>query len=484
VSLSPAEGNPGDSITVQIRDFDVANGTAVTAVVIRGADDVACGMREGYNNVGRPMACGATIQNGDADVTIEIPNTTPGEKRLDVYAGGMDEDTLILIGGSSVIASPTTVIPNQRVTLTGSSFSSNSEIDKISLGGDQVDLSEITADDRETDSGGSWTLSINIPVTESTSDGGSLVLLVEDEMGRTGSTVLTVPEPTVTFTPEEGLVGSTVMITGQNFPGLNDADRARDIDIDVEYLIGSQVEEDDSVEPDVNGRWQTTLEVPNEASIPSTNVVRVVWKVYEDQDDRTGTDEIRTFRHRVPPAVISINPASGPEGSMVTLTGSGFNRFQSLENDGLEVGSIGIGVSPNPSTDRVGNVSFRFQIPGIDNGIQNVSVTFGRTTAIVGFNVTDETGVVGAETVAIETALAPLLEAGTLDRVFYFNNSTKQWQWHIVDPAFAASNNLNQVVSGAPLWVLVTMDTTVVLNNRTISFTCADGDCWNLITFP
>ena len=213
-------------------------------------------------------------------------------------------------------------------------------------------------------------------------------------------------------------------------------------------------------------------------------MVRVKWKVYVNQADDDGTDEIRTFRHRVPPAVISLTPASGPEGSMVTLTGSGFNRFQSMDDNGLEVGSIGVGVSPNPSTDRGGNVSFSFQIPGVDSGIQNVSVSIGETTASVGFNVTEASGVVGAVTSDVAVALEPLLTEGTLDRVFYFNNATKEWQWHIVDPDFAATNNLDDVVSGAPLWVLVTEDTSAILNNRTVDFTCAGGDCWNLVTFP
>ena len=181
--------------------------------------------------------CGETLSGGDADVTIEIPNVTPGEKRLDVYAGGLDEDASIVIGGSSVLATPTTVLPNQRVTLTGSGFSRNSVITNITLGGDEVDLKKLKDDDKEIDSGGSWAFAINIPVTRGTADAGDLVLLVEDRDERTGSTTLTIAEPTVTFTPEEGLVGSTITITGENFPGMNGEDGARDVDVEIEYLV-------------------------------------------------------------------------------------------------------------------------------------------------------------------------------------------------------------------------------------------------------
>jgi hypothetical protein len=314
-------------------------------------------------------------------------------------------------------------------------------------------------------------MAINIPLVRGTIDGGRQVLTVTDSMDRVGQTTLTFKERIVTVSPPEGKIDSTIVITGENFPGLND-DGIRNVRVTVSY--GGDLESE-TEEPDVNGRWSTQITVPDNVSIPSTNSVKVWFPV-------GAGSESENFRHRVPAATISLSPAAGPEGGTVTLTGSGFNRYRPYSS--LTVGSIPLTVSPVPTTDRNGNISFSFQIPGIDSGAHNIVLRIGDVTASATVSVSDETGVAGAMTSEVAVALEPLLTAGTLDRVFYFNNATKEWQWHIVDPDFAATNNLDDVVSGAPLWVLVTEDTSAILNTRTVDFTCAGGDCWNLVTFP
>ncbi len=461
VSLSPAEGNPGDKIDVVIRDFP-AN-TSVMEITLAGSTSPLC------------TGCGTTDSRGDANVEVTIPNVPLGPRFLEVTVGTVSEDTDLIVGGASVIATPTEVIPNQRVNLTGSGFSRSTsgtsvEIKTITIGGEPVDLPS-TSEERKVDSGGTWSMAINIPLVRGTVDGGRQVLTVTDSMDRVGQTTLTFKERIVRVSPPEGKIDSTIVITGENFPGLND-DGFRNVRVTVSY--GGDLESE-TEEPDVNGRWSTQITVPDNVSIPSTNSVKVSFPV------GTGT-ESENFRHLVPAATISLSPAAGPEGGTVTLTGSGFNRFRPYF--ALTVGSIPLTVSPVPTTDRNGNISFSFQIPGIDSGSHNVVLKIGEVTASATVSVSDETGVVGAMTSEVAVALEPLLMAGTLDRVFYFNNMTKQWQWYIVDPAFAASNNLSQIVSGAPQWVLVTESTTVTLNNRVVSFTCADDNCWNLITFP
>ena len=499
LKLSPAEGTPGDSIIVQVQDWSVDG--SVDAVTVAGADTAACGtatdlriaglvvraiaaadtagaVRIGdlyYAGTGAGLLpgpdCGESVNNGDAQVPIKIPNVTPGTKQLTVYAEGDDDDTDLVVGGSSVLATPTRVIANQRISLTGTAFSAGGYIADITLDGDRFIIPLEGVDGNRIDSGGSWTLSVNVPVTQGIAEGGSQTLIVTDNNRRTGSTVLDVAEPTVSISPEEGRIDSTVTITGENYPGLND-DGVDNIEVVVDYADGAETED---AEPDVDGRWQISIKVPNDVPIPSTNTIRVSFQATDGPVETT-------FRHLVPRATISLSPTTGPEGSMVNLTGTGFHRFRPLS--ALRVGNIPVTVTPAPSTDRNGDMSFSFQVPGIDVGTQNVVASVGTTTASVGFIVQDVTGVVGAVTSGVEIALEPLLTEGTLDRVFYFNNATKEWQWHIVDDAFAASNNLDEVVSGAPLWVLVNEDTSVTLNNRLVDFTCAGDDCWNLITFP
>jgi len=76
-----------------------------------------------------------------------------------------------------------------------------------------------------------------------------------------------------------------------------------------------------------------------------------------------------------------------------------------------------------------------------------------------------------------------------LDRAFFFNNVTKDWNFYINDAAFSDANDLDEVSSGQPIWIKVTGDTSVELNGSTTDLTCvnpgtAEEDCWNLIVFP
>ena len=112
----------------------------------------------------------------------------------------------------------------------------------------------------------------------------------------------------------------------------------------------------------------------------------------------------------------------------------------------------------------------------------------GGTTASVGFTVTDASGVTGVLT-PIADALAPLFADDSLDRAFFFNNVSKQWDFHINDSAFASANTLDEVASGAPLWIKVTADKTAELNDVSFDLTCvnpgtSEEDCWNLIVLP
>ena len=246
-----------------------------------------------------------------------------------------------------------------------------------------------------------------------------------------------------------------------------------DADVDVQY--GD--ERPDGVDSDSGGSWRHTMKVPEDVGIPSTNVVTVSFDA--------GTETVTaTFTHRVPGATITLDPAMGPEGGTVSMTASGFSRFTSL--DELTVDGRTVTVSPAPSTDRNGNVTFTFRIPGADPGVVNVSATFDDTTASTTFEVTSGAGVVDG---SVETILADVISMDALDRVFKFDNDTKEWQWHINDPAFAATNNLAGLSSGDLVWIKVTKSVTADVLGQSLSLTCINEgaeneDCWNQVSIP
>ena len=489
ITASPDVGNPGDKITVQLRDFPLSAGNSTEWVELDG---------EGVNT-------GTSLSNGQGLFILTIPNDTlAGIRKLEVQVGTgatkKKADINIEIGGAQVLATPAMVVPRQEILVTGSGFTPNVGVTRMVLGGDDVyrknQDSWMTPNNQgylvRIDDSGNWNTSVEIPLTTGTaaSHGSTRTLRVTDSSGRSGTVDLTFPERTVTMTPEEGHPGSTVNLNGEGYPGW---DRLR---IFIVYKDISVYEDD--VRPDAAGRWNHSFKIPSEnIGVPSSNIVTVSFTTTDDRNDDNMKDQnlrtvvVDTFQHMVPPAGIILNPTSGVEGSLVTVTGGGFKRF-------TDVGYVEIGTltaAPRPldiATDRDGGATFQFLVPGLDPGIKTVKVRVGYdpvagiegTTVGAAFEVLDPTGVVGAVVTPLANYFMPLTDAGTLVSVFYNNPETKEWQWHFTDPAFADTNNLVEIASGQPYWVTVTEDTTVVLNNRSVTFTCVNGNCLTNIALP
>ena len=451
ISVSPERGNPGDKITVTLRDFPDGS---VTSVTIGGLD---------------ATFSGGTVRNGVGTATVTIPDRAQtGVRQMVVNASGTDDDIDITIGGAQLTTSPETVIPGQDLVLTGAGYNGDSCIRGMVLGGIETLFEGCTGNDAvRSDDNGNWSYTVEVPLNGTTANaaGRSLTLRVADGQRRVGSMQLPFMERDVTLSPEEGHPGTPIVLTGSGYPV------DQDIDVDYDGL------DDDSVDADSGGSWRHTMKVPDDAGIPSTNVVTVSF-------DANGEIITDTFIHRVPGASISLDPAEGPEGGMVTMTAGGFDRYTSLDKllvDGRDATPI-----PAPSTDRSGNVTFQFRVPGADPGVINVEATFDNTTASTTFTVISGSGIVDG---SVEAILSGVMSEDALDRVFKFDNETKDWQWHINDPAFASTNNLSGLSSGDLVWIKVSKSVTVDILGVSTSLTCINEgaeneDCWNQISIP
>ena len=70
-----------------------------------------------------------------------------------------------------------------------------------------------------------------------------------------------------------------------------------------------------------------------------------------------------------------------------------------------------------------------------------------------------------------------------LVRVFNFSNTTKTWSFYDPREAFSQANTLSTLVSGEVYWVKVTETATVRLNDKFVTLTCIQGNCWNQIVW-
>jgi hypothetical protein len=266
---------------------------------------------------------------------------------------------------------------------------------------------------------------------------------------------LTIPDRTVTFSPEESRIGTTLTISGANWPAVNTlGDYNSSLTVDYTLAGATTAATSSTVIPDSNGNFTTTLKVPNSATIPSTNKVTVKYTPENSEADVT-----ETVAHRVPGATISIDPVSGPAGTKAVLTGAGFKSFTTMT--ALTVG--GTQVEPKPSGPSVSTdgvlESTEVLIPGLDLGSHTVKATVGDTVVSVGFTIV-EAPVSAAGTGSAEQATADAFADVTgnddnLISVFRFDNATQSWTSFDPDPDFASFNDLNTVSGSDIVWVRV-----------------------------
>ena len=125
--------------------------------------------------------------------------------------------------------------------------------------------------------------------------------------------------------------------------------------VHVEYDAGLDRHEVDS-RPDALGNFTVVMRVPQDNEIGFSNVIRVRFV----DDDRSMVME--TAMQRISHGQISLSPASGREGTSITITGEGFPRYALV--DAVEFRGREITPVPRPVTDGSGQVVFTVRIPG------------------------------------------------------------------------------------------------------------------------
>jgi len=78
---------------------------------------------------------------------------------------------------------------------------------------------------------------------------------------------------------------------------------------------------------------------------------------------------------------------------------------------------------------------------------------------------------------SVVKALEPL--GNNLERVFHFDNATKEWTFYDPRPVFAESNTVKELVSGEAYMIRVSTDQTTTLNGKVQGLHAG----WNLIAW-
>ena len=507
----PSTVSSGDTVNVFAQDYPIGGG--FTSLKIAGVEVWNSESTTLSNGAANPDSVKdvrklspASLVNGAAEISFEVPGSVAnaplqGTVRLDARWGPLDEDdkclaakgctskdTKITVTGSELTASVTEVLPNETITITGNGYGVQTCIfvDQIQLSGVAVEVDDESTDSRcnrvnadttvtpgvEVSNSGQFVATITLwPINRSSSNptlvAGSHKLEVEDNQGYVGSTMLTIPAPTIGVVPDVVGPRDYVVITGTNWP-VDNADNSNADLVDVTISDNPNRDRTYSVYADNTGRFTIEHRVSKDVAIPSTNQVKGSY-----------LDVVEVGSFTVPAATVMVTPSQAQPGDMVTLSATDLKPY--AEADYVKVGGTAFN-DPGANTDIDGNITIDdVLIPGLDPGIYSVVIEVDGTVAIGEVEVLAEDSArgPGAE---LPDALMDL--GDSLVRVFHFNGVDKSWDFYDPRADFADLNTLTTLVSGEPYWILVSEgQEDVVLNNKPRTLTCVGGDCWNQLVW-
>ena len=284
---------------------------------------------------------------------------------------------------ASVTSNPSTVLANQRITLSGNGFSAGTTISSISIGGKTIpadrinDGGSVSADDS-----GRWSATVDLPLNSATAIdtgfGVRIAIRATDSEGFYGMGVVTIPPRQITIDPPAGRVGTTATVRGTGFPSKND--EGSSFDIRITYTAGNTQSNVSGILPDASGNFTAEITIPSSAEIPSTNTVEAM--VYDLHFyEWAGA----TTTHLVPPPPgVTLSPTSGVPGTVVTVIVEGVSAYVPVR---VLVGGFDITYDPAPHTSGQGTAEFDIRIPNLSPGSFPVEVQTADSTISATFTV-------------------------------------------------------------------------------------------------
>ena len=538
VEFSPDSANVGDTVTVSLFDYPssapvdkirILKSLYITPANLPINTGPSGEVSFGWTIPGVAPACipartGIPVGVDDKDSACPGVNATNphagdrvprGKLRVDIYTGegtvtdddDAEQNANLTIAGANLSLSHDSVIANQDLTISGNGFSEAVDGTDICVVEGKITIGNVAiAIDDDNDcphdvlnaagvaagvsvrkgilltSGGTFTITVRVhdPVGSTPKLSTSLLneatheLKVIDTNGAEGVLEITIAERSLQVTPTAARPRDVVTIIGRNFIADNADGLASTVPI--EYVCGSS-SRTVTADPDVSGNFRESLRIPSGCSIPSTNTLTA-----RISAGGTLTGVVETVTHEIPEGLITITPARGASGTLVTVTGEGFRTFETVER----VEFSGLSTMGGRSVNTDNNGDFEIQgllVPGLDPGIHAVKVEVStgtnRTTSSTSFEVL-ETGLIGAPTpIADVYAMSE-----SLLRIFRFDNNTKTWKFNDPREEFADANTLDELVSGGVYWLLIDQDVELDIDGVLLNLTCTGDDCWNLVVWP
>ena len=396
IRVVPSTVNAGDTVTVFAEDFLPL--LAFSKLEVSGAE--------------LPFVLPNIGSDGSSTGTFVMPgsineNPVVGVRAVKAYWQSADASikknaaTTITVSPAELAASATAVLPNESITITGNGYGAQSciPIANITLDNVQIQVdddsivrcdpdgptladgsnSDPEVDAVEVSNSGQFVATVTL-WPENAGDNptlisGSHTLNVEDSKGFTGSTTLTIAEPTISVNP--GVVGPRdyIVISGTNWP-VDNTDNSNAGLVEVVIKDDPRSDRRYSVYTDGTGRFSVEHRVSRDVPIPS--VVQVTGR-YDV------TDVVKVGSFAIPSATITVEPGEAQPGDLISLSATDLKPYTSA--DEVKIGGSEVNFDP-ANTDIDGNITLSgLLVPGLDPGTYSVVLKVDETVAIGELNV-------------------------------------------------------------------------------------------------
>ena len=354
------------------------------------------------------------------------------------------------VGVFDLEITPSTAVTDQVIRIEGSGFGPTQCIVSISVGderilrattGDRVRIGNVS-DCVNTDSDGTLSNSFKVPHNLKPSE-DPYPVVITDALNRVGQGEITIPKPAITLDPESSQRGTTVTVIGENFPA--------------EDVVGITYGADPVTvaTTDTVGKWRATFKVPVDATIGREYEV-----VAQSEKKGTGQPRVVTGQntvslnaeaiHTVPEEILTVSPDEVSSGQRLTIKAENLPLFTpvSLTIGGLTV--AGRAVGDDDASDGFGRYERVLLVPQLTVGTHNVELqvhTVGTDVVVVTF-----VDILDIVTRPTEDVFADLIDAGTLQSVWHYNNNDQTWSSFFPD-APEGINDLLLVSTGDIVWM-------------------------------
>ena len=412
-TVSPESPNPGQDVTITLADTD-ATGSSTVSVSFGGGTSLDAADMDDDNATTWKVAVPSDVRRGTIQMSVTVDSAAALTKNITIATNPLD-------------VVPSTVVPGQEISVTGTGFKGAST---IAAGG--VEIGSIAANNEVLLVNNIGSVSFDVSVPDGVS-GGETKVVVTDADGRVGEATITVTKAALTLDPVESLISSDLTVSGVGFP-------ANDL-----VLIKYNNDIITTANTDSTGTFSKGIVVPSSGIATGGSYTVSA----ESQINDVAISASKT--HKTPKPTLALSDASATAGSSLTLDGANFKGFVQVYR--IEIGGQNVTTLPAPASDKWGTFSATVQVPQLSPGRYAVKAIIEDAT---GDSATEFLQVVETVEVVSTDPSDVFAELGdNLQVVWQYGNATSLWASY--DPAAPAElNDLDSVGSGDIVWVEIT----------------------------